>query len=336
MDKKSVIIIVSFVILVLIGVIGLFFIEDVTTTYIVKINNIEYGKEDFSKFLALLLYETETELASHQHEEGEELDHSHEVDMKKLKTVALDNYIYQKKYYQEAIRKGLTIDQDSMDYIDNYYNTEIDKERLQELGVTEDDFVKIYKELMLVRDFVRNIDQYYELPQGIYESYKQEAISMYNTYNLRTMQFPIEENEDGILDKDAILEKAQTAMERVKAGEDFETVAKELASSRAVEMGDGYAIINGELESIPQLLIGNTFTDINLYNTIIELEEGEYTDIIETGSYAFMFVRLESITEGVSEEGEAKIQKLLTREYVIQLIESNTIVIRNTKALSKI
>lgn len=338
MDKKSTIIIIIFIVIILIGIIGLFFIEEKTTTDVVEINGIKYGKEEFIKYLKLAVYERE-KIIEADLTNGEDVEDENNIDIKELKEEAYKNFINLKIYYQAAKSKGLNIEQDTIDYIENYYNSEeIDAERLAELGVTKEDFISIYKEFMLVQEFMGNIDTYYTLPEEVYKEYEEnvKAAGLYNTYNLRTMQFNITTQEDGTNNRDEVFETAKTVMQRVKDGENFEELAAEFASNRLVQTNEGmYKFVNGELEGVAQLLIGNIYTDQDVYNAIMELEVGQYTELIETDEY-FIFVKLEEINEGISDSDINTIKTLLTSDYAIQLINGSVEVVQNKIILNSI
>jgi hypothetical protein len=308
---------------------AMYYMDETQTTYLVKINDLAYEKEDFNKFLAILQYEKEMQNKTNA-KEGTEVE---PVDMVSLKKEAYSSYLEQNVYYQKAIEKGVKVTEETKTYLNDFYDDEkTDKVRLAELGITRDDYMNIYSKSSIVQEFTNNIASYYELPNDTLNQYlNQEAIQkLSNMMDVRIMQFNVKEDAK----KEDVKAKAQSILDKAKAGEDFETLAKENADSRLVASGDSYVVKNGEIETVAQIFLGELFTTQEVQEAVLKLNAGEFSEVYEQDG-AYIFVKVEKITEGLTEEAKKKIKDLITKDYAVQAIKSTTQIIENKPLLKE-
>jgi hypothetical protein len=320
-------IIVGIFILLLIGLVSVVFIADETQiTYLVKINDIAYEQEDFNKFLAIMQYEKEKEIKDSN--SGEQLD------LVKLKKDTYNTYVEQNMYYQKAVENGVKITEETKKYLNDYYEGDkTDRERLTALGITKDDYLRIYSKSSIIQDFTKNLNKYYKIPETSVDQYlaTPQIKDLAKMMDVRIMQFSVKENEK----KEDVKAKAQSILDRAKAGEDFATLAKDNADARMVQSGDTYVIKNGEIESAAQLLLGELFTTEEMQAAVLKLKPGEFSEVYEEDG-TFKFVKVEKITEGLSDEARKKVTDLLSTDYAVQVIRSNTKIIENKPLLKKL
>jgi hypothetical protein len=320
-------IIVGIFILLLIGLISVVFIADETQiTYLVKINDIAYEQEDFNKFLAIMQYEKEKEIKDSN--SGEQLD------LVKLKKDTYNTYVEQNMYYQKAVENGVKITEETKKYLNDYYEGDkTDRERLTALGITKDDYLRIYSKSSIIQDFTKNLNKYYKIPETSVDQYlaTPQIKDLAKMMDVRIMQFSVKENEK----KEDVKAKAQSILDRAKAGEDFATLAKDNADARMVQSGDTYVIKNGEIESAAQLLLGELFTTEEMQAAVLKLKPGEFSEVYEEDG-TFKFVKVEKITDGLSDEARKKVTDLLSTDYAVQVIRSNTKIIENKPLLKKL
>ncbi|MBR4110121.1 MAG: hypothetical protein IKK43_00275 [Clostridia bacterium] len=283
---------------------------------VLKIDGVKYDLEDFDNYITLL-----------------EFEQNEEVDPKEV----YEQYVNIKLFHQKAKEHGVTLTDDEIKSLeDNYESENVDKEKLAKIGFTKDDYMNYYKETLLASKFIENSGEYYPMSEIEYAASREQYVDMLKMYNYRVLQVTPEQVEEGKEEiseterKQAAKVKMESSLERLKNGEDFETVAKENGTYRFVTtVSGGYSLVNGQTESMPLLYLNETVTNMTLYTELIALEPGNYTNIIEDGE-GYVIAYLESIDETPSDEAEARLKKDLNTIYAQQYILGTTEVIRNT------
>ncbi len=111
-----------------------------------------------------------------------------------------------------------------------------------------------------------------------------------------------------------------------KSGETFEDFCKEYGTYRFTFVGNGYTLVNGDIEyatsPVVKSKIGN---DDDIYNAFIALNPGEYTEIFDLPTYnSLQIVKMESKEEGFVGEGEKELKDLLLSEMMESLVTNDS------------
>lgn len=215
-------------------------------------------------------------------------------------------------------------------------------------GITEKDYIKYREDQYKEENLNNNFTTYFQLPD---EDYK-EMISGYSgdelkTYTFRLMKFSYEEpvsgesgdipesgdiaadehehSEDEVEEKEdrskaTMLLKAQTALEAVKSGDDFETVAKEYADMDYTINENGFKTINGEVltQVVPiiqnqmSFSTGALLVPSEVFEKMKTCEIGGYTEIIDAqDASGYYFVKVENVEDGFVGEADKEFRELL-------------------------
>lgn len=334
MDKKTGILIGVLIVLVIALIVGAF-IADSNDPYILTINDVKYEKEGFEKYYRVRYFEEEEKLKDQEVAEGEE---PKTVDKEELKETALNEYANALVVNQIGAMRGYQPSEDLMQsIIETYDGEEFNRDRLTELGITREEYLEAKRLTAMQNDFYNRLDEYYGVDDETYNNYMTENEDNLKGYDFRVMQFAITTNEeDGTSDKDAVVEKANAILERAKNGEDFETLAKENATSRLVISNSELLQYNGELETVDSPYLSNYLSNTDLYNALIALQPGEYTTVI-TNDNAATFARLEAVRDDVTEETKQAIRKELAATMgMYEIYYSSPSVIVNSRLLKTI
>lgn len=331
MDKKITGIIMFLVVVVLV-LIGVAFIADSKDDYIVKINDIGYKKEGFENYYRIRYFEMEEENNEKTDEEKEKLD---KEQIKEDTFTEYENVLF---INQIAKEKGYKMSSSLVSTIEATYDAEdFNKERLTELGISRDAYIETQKLVEMANDFYNNLDEYYSVTDEYFASYMEEAKDDMKSYDFRMMQFAFEKNEEtGEVNKEEVIEKAKGILERVKNGEDFETLAKENATVRLTISENELKQYNGEIESVDKPYLSSYLSNTDLYDALLELEAGEYTEVISNDDNA-SFIKLEAINEGVKEETKEALKKELGKyQGQLEIYNSTPSVIINSRLLKEV
>lgn len=309
MQKMQKIGIIAISIFLIVLIVFVLLYDSVIDKTILKINGEKYMTDDFNNFTCLL-----------------ELEQGTNIDSKS----AYDEYINTKLYYQKALNSGITLTEDEIKELDEYYESEsVNKEALSALGIEKDEYMNYLKEASLATKFTNSLGEYYPISDEAYALYKSENAELLKMYNYRIMQISHEIPEDAedttVTEeiKQVTKSKIESVLERVKSGEDFETVAEEYGTLRIVQGLSGFQLINnGQLESMPLVYL----SDESIYLEIKGINQGEYTNIIETAD-GYEFAKLESIDENLTEEADAKLRSDLNTINAQQYITGTTEII---------
>ena len=268
MEKKKVIALAVIAFLAVGLIIFAVLYDAVFDKCILEINGVRYTKDDFIEYLTLARTEDPTITTDDGFTQYEQI----------------------KVLYQEAEKRGLTLTEDEINNINAAYES-ADKEALEAAGITSEKYANLYKQTILARNVQTKLVEDYPMPDEVYEQYKQAYADYLKTYEYRVLQVSAQtvETEEtneagetvskGLTDeqiaeleaqyKDEAKAKAEEALAKIQAGEDFEEVAKDYGSYRFISTLNGYNIVNGSLESMPLLYLSNSMLDENLYNAIV-------------------------------------------------------------------
>lgn len=316
--QKIGIIAISVVLLVLIIFVAIY--DSAIDKCILKIDGVEYDLDDFNNYLALI-----------------EFEQGQDVEAKDI----YEQYVNIKLFHQKAKERGTTLTEDEIKSLeDNYESENVDKEKLAQIGFSKDDYMKYYQETMLASKFMEEAGEFYPMSEEEYLANREQYLDMLKMYNYRVLQVAPDSVEEGEEEpseeekKQQAKSKIEAALEKIKGGEDFETVAQENGTYRFVTtVSGGYSLVNGQLESMPLLYLSEAITNSTLYNELVALEPGNYTNIIEEDNN-YMVAYLESIDEEPTEEANDRLKSDLDTMYAQQVILSTTEIIRNTAKIN--
>lgn len=287
---------------------------------VLKINGEKYDLEDFDNYLALLEFE-----------QGEDVS---------AKDV-YEQYVNIKLFHQKAKEHGVILTEDEIKSLEENYESEnVDKEKLEKIGFSKDKYMKYYQETLLASKFMEQSGEYYPMSEEEYLASREQYADMLKMYNYRVLQVLPDAVEEGSEEPSAEEKKQQAktkidaALEKLKNGEEFETVAQEYGTYRFVTTVSGaYSLVNGQLESMPLLYLSEAVTNATLYAELIKLEPGNYTNIIEDGD-GYVVAYLESIDEEPSEEADERLKSDLNTMHAQQYVLGTTEIIRNTAKIN--
>lgn len=230
-------------------------------------------------------------------------------------------------------------------------------------GISENDYIEYREDQYKEENLNNNFTTYFQLPDEDYN----EMISGYSgdelkTYTFRLMKFSYEEPVSGesgdILEsgdivadeheghnhsgdeleekedrsKATMLIKAQTALEAVKSGDDFETVAKEYADMDYIINENGFKMINGEVltQVVPiiqnqmSFATGSLLVPPEVFEKMKTCEIGGYTEIIEASDASgYYFAKVEKVEDGFVGEADKEFRSVLLSS-LQQEIDPNT------------
>ena len=329
---KTMKIVITVLVVVLLVLIGAAFIADSKDNYIIKINDVGYAKEGFEDYYRIRYFEEEEANKEANDEEKKDLD------PEQIKEDAFTEYTNALLVNQIAAQKGYKPSASITTTIEAKYDAEdFNSDRLTELGITREKYIETEKTIEMANDFYNNLDEYYTISDDTFNEYIEQAKDDMKSYDFRMMQFAFEKDEEtGETNKDEVIEKAKGILERVKNGEDFETLAKENATTRLTISGSELKQYNGELESVDKPYLSGYLGNEDLYNALLKLNVGEYTDVISNDSNA-SFIRLEAVNDGVKDETKEAIRKELGKyEGQLEIYNSTPSVITNKRLLKEV
>ena len=358
MDKKFLIIIGVLVVAIL-GLVIYAMIADSNDTYIVKLNGVSYDKQDFETYFKIKYAEEKKKIDAENEQADENTDGQEDnsnktepkqVDQESIKDTAWTEYLNAIYLNQIASEKGYVAGTEIEEAIVSQYDSdEVDKDLLNSLNVTKEDYIRVEKIIETSNDFYQNLDKYFPISDSVVEQYISDNSDEMRGIDFRIMQFNIasteattDENGEEIPEssnKEEIVEKANSILERAKSGEDFETLAKENADERFVYANSELKAVNGEIESVdvPYLSSELMFSCSDLADPIKALKEvGEYTELITTDTYA-AFARLEAVRDTITDETKEALKIELAKYYAKNEITGRTpSIIKNSKMIKSI
>lgn len=338
MDKKTSIILGVIAAVIVVLVAAVFVMDSKTVNYdkntLMIVEGKEYSVQEFEKFAKLT-----------NHENGD----INKVMTEEETMTMLDNFLLQKIYMEAAIKHNIVLESGDTQNIPSDYDK--DASVYVAANISKEDYIKIKTDNALVDKLKYNLDDYYTLPNEIYdqlvENFKNEG--MYKTYSYRLMNIMYDEPKSGDESGDVveILEEglssgdtesgdvedrtretklaiANSVLEKIKSGDSFEELAKEHGSTRLSFVGNDLQMLNGEIEYATIPLLQSKLNSENLYNIVLDMKSGDITDVIEDEeSNTFQIVKVESIEEGFVGEGEKELKSVLINEYANDIVSAN-------------
>lgn len=257
------------------------------------------------------------------------------------KEAIFEAFIQTKIYASVADKKAILFPDAELTTAKSNYATK--SETLAKYGISEEDYIKYSEDEYKMRNLSNNFGSYYELPDDIY----QEFVNLYSgddlkTYTYRMMNFRYEvpasgESGDSIeaeRKQDNVLAKAKTALDSVKGGADFETVAKEHSDGTYSFTQNSLVFLNGETQYAIVPVLESKLGSKEVYDAVKTLKAGEYTDIIEVkDATSYYFVKVENIEDGFVGEAAKEVKDQLLYEYQETLLIENLDYEANTASL---
>ena len=241
------------------------------------------------------------------------------------------NSFYKLKVYQVyASEKNIAISGDRIQNIDSDY--ESNESKITQYGLTKEDYYEIAKQNELMDMINSDPSKYLELPENVYDSY----VSSFSgddtksyTYKMIQVGYTKEnETESGEKisgDKPEKQEKMNGLLSRIKAGEDFDTVAGS-GDTRLIYVGTGIQIANTMEENSAGLLLEQKTGSKDMSDAIKKTTPGELTEVIDTDS-AFLVAKVEKVEDGIVGEAKKELKDIMLSSYAEQLVYS---VVKNT------
>lgn len=250
------------------------------------------------------------------------------------KLIMVYNFLIHKIYLTSAINNNITLEENEIKSFSNDFNT--NESVLNAANISKDDYIKYKEETAIVEKLKANFGEYYELPNDIYTKVRDSFIkdNLYKTYSFRIITIAYEDN---LKSKEEKLIVANNVINKIKAGEDFEKLAKEYGSSRITFAGNNYKLVNGDLEFATSPLLESKLNNKELYNAIIKMQNGEITEIMEDEqNTCYQILKLESIEDGFVGEGEKELKNILLNEYANDILADEIEYKVNQSAISKV
>ena len=249
--------------IILIAVTCFFFIYSDSNNYVVKINDKKISMEEFEMYLKWQMgYMQENTEEEINWDDIEEVSGVPYIDLAKDLTV--DLLTETKVQIQEAEKRDITLTEEEEEYIEALVKYSLSQsDELDTYELTEDDWIKIYKEYQIINKLTLEIAN--------------EELTPYDARHILLLTDGKPESE-----WPAIKKKAQDLLDRVLAGEDFEKLASENSE-------DGGSVNNGGLYK--GVAKGSFVPEFE--NAALSLKDGEiYPQLVES-SYGYHIIKLE-------------------------------------------
>jgi len=282
---------------------------DTSNVIVAKVNNIEINKDYFDEIF---------DIAKTQQEEtnGPEI-WNHEVNGIKfidyLKEILLNNIIDETIMLKNAADLGITASEDQVDmqieYIkQNFESEEIYREYLKSQSITEEYVRNNIRKTLIINNLFQELTKSISVPEeelkAAYDSIKDSM------YNVRASHILVED-----------FEEAKKILERVKTGEDFNSLAMEYSIDPSAKFNRGDLGYFGTGEMIPEFEVA-----------AFALEPGEISDVVKT-AYGYHIIKLEDKKTVTFEEVKPQLEQQMLPQYKSQYI---TTYFENLKEKSEI
>jgi len=213
---------------------------------------------------------------------------------------ALDSIKSIKLQVQEAKKMKLSLTDEEKEQVKaraGILKSEIGEEEIKNMGISNTTIEKIAEENILsqklyeaiTKDFVVNKEEFEEFFEQNKESLKQVRAKhiLLKTHDIKDGKLEALSEEE----QEEAYKKAQEALERAKAGEDFAALVQEYSEDEASLPSDG------------EYVFGRNQMEPAFEAASFELKVGEISDLVET-SYGYHIIKLEEIIEPDKEETE--------------------------------
>ena len=207
---------------------------------------------------------------------------------------ALDSIKSIKLQVQEAKKMKLSLTEEEKEQIKTraaLLKSEIGEEEIKNMDISNATLEKIAEENILsqklfetiTKDFVINKEEFEEFFEQNKESLKQVRVKhiLLKTHDIKNGQLVALSEEE----QEEAYRKAQEALERAKAGEDFASLVQEYSEDEASLPSDGEYVFGRNQGMEPAFETAS-----------FELNVGEISDLVET-SYGYHIIKLEEIIE---------------------------------------
>lgn len=236
----------------------------------------------------------------------------------KVRGDILNQLIDQKLTDQEIKRTGISISEKEIDSAverikeSAFYTDEDLRNLLSREGMSLEEYRRRIKEQILRTKLVNrevkskivineeDIKAYYENHQETYQGGKK--------YNLRHILL----KADDFADKEKVKEKAESILEKLRAGQSFEKMASEYSESPTAKKGGELGVLDEEVLS-PQIL-----------EAVKYMKPGEFTPVLDTDlGYQIFFLEKVTDAQGKSlEDASPEIEQKLFEEIVNEQFRS--------------
>jgi len=219
---------------------------------------------------------------------------------------ALDSIKSIKLQVQEAKKMKLALTDEEKEQIKtraSILKSEIGEEEVKNMGISNATLEKIAEENIIsqklyeaiTKDFVVDQEEFEEFFEQNKESLKQVRAKhiLLKTHDIKNGQLVALSEEE----QEEAYNKAQEALERAKAGEDFASLVQEYSQDEASLPSDG------------EYVFGRNQMEPAFEEAAFGLKVGEISDLVET-SYGYHIIKLEEIIEPDKEETEQSYYEL--------------------------
>jgi peptidyl-prolyl cis-trans isomerase C len=253
--------------------------------------------------------------------------------LKQLQDKALDALIRNELLYQASQKAGVKIEDsvinEQIDTLKKRFSSEDDfKKALAQIGATEDALRQQLREQLSIRKYV---EEAFSPKATVSDAevktfYDQHPVYFKVPEQVKASHILVKvEDKNNAAQKAAALEKIKKAQQRLKNGEDFATVAKEMSEGPSSSKG-------GELGYFSRGQMVKPFED-----AAFGLKPGEVSDIVET-QFGYHLIKVEDKKpEGKVdfEEAKPKIEQYLKRQKLTELVNQQVSEMEKTAKIEK-
>lgn len=300
---------------------------EMSSNEVLRINSEVYTRAEFEEYIKYLLYENDGEMVIDEENHHEDIEAGVAIS-EIFKSDALNDFSKMKLYGLVAEAKKVKITDDEMEVIDSEF--EANKDKILAYGLTEKEYKSIAKQQSLMNRISDYPSDYIDLSDEIVEAYT----SVYSGDDLKSYTYRIIEvgydadkvsgevsgESSGELipgNKEEKQTYINTLIARINSGESFENVAKS-GDNRIIFSGNDLQFGTGLEEYSAKFFLEQRMSK-ELYEATLKTNEGELTDVVDTGS-SFQVALIEKIEDGIVGKSKEELVELLTSEYQVDLI----------------
>ncbi|MBQ8299987.1 MAG: hypothetical protein IJX99_09100 [Clostridia bacterium] len=339
MDKKQMVIVSVIAAIVVALVVGVVVVSDTTPRLtkqeVLKVDNNIYTVEELEKFM-YISKEADGDIEKALTEE-------------EMETI-YGEFIQSKVYAAAADSKKISFPSGEVASAQSKYDSKASV--FEAHGITSGDYMRYAEDNYKMTTLMNNISTYYELPEDIYNEFKNSySGDDLKSYSFRTMRFYYEVpasgesgdvepkvNESGEIvedrRKESVRAKAEAALAAVNNSGDFEKIAEEQADGRYTINNNGLVYLNGNLEYAIAPILESKLGSKDLYEKVKALNVGEVTEMVDdTEGTSFIFTKLESVEDGFVGEADKEVREQLISEVQETIILKDVSYQENMSAL---
>jgi len=252
------------------------------TSYLYKINGIEYRKDDFINYYNI------QKAALEQYMGGVEGAEEY------IKSMSQSAFVEFKLIRQKAEEMGIELTEEDLSEIEIEMNNEQLDLALQAYNLTEEGYRSVLEDTYISNRLQKTLEEKEIAEIDWDKQFESNPESLYK-YNIRHILFSTVDDETGFSkSEEEIKEIEKTANEvlnRLKEGEDFAKLAEEYTED------PGSKTTGGLYENVK---VGEMVQEFN--DTMIALEDGELHDELVKTSYGYHIMKLDTKSELTEEE----------------------------------